>query len=101
MRSHFAAGDFTAVKQADQIGPGDVEKVSGLLGRELHLEWHDGDRVALGHLGQNIFEQPGGGGRNDDGLLLLAFTNLESKPTPFVGVAGKNAPGSQSETEFV
>jgi hypothetical protein len=62
-----------------QLGPRDVEQVSGLLGGQLGMGWNQGDGIALGHLRQYVQEQPQGGRRHGDGFgILAAVENLKA-----------------------
>ena len=49
--------DITRFEQFHQMGAGDVEDIGRLLGREFSMGGYPGNRVALGHLSQQIPEQ--------------------------------------------
>lgn len=74
-----AAGDFALIQQLHQVGPRDVEQVSGLLGGQLGMGGNQGDGITLGHLRQHVQERPQGGRRHRDGFgFFSAVENLDA-----------------------
>jgi hypothetical protein len=45
----LVVGNGSLVEQLDQMRAGDLENVSGLLGREILVVWHDGDGLSARH----------------------------------------------------
>jgi hypothetical protein len=55
--------DLPVLQQPDQIWPGDVQQVGGLLGCQLSPDGQDGYSVTLGHLRQDVLQEASGGQR--------------------------------------
>ena len=53
MRTDFSVWNDTLFKLLNQKWPGDIQDLSGLLGRQLSMYRNQRDRVSFGHFDEN------------------------------------------------
>jgi hypothetical protein len=69
----LAEGDLPLLQPLDQEGAGHIEQISGLLGGQLGVHRQQCHSIALGHLHQDLLQQPQNRSWEGNGCALAAF----------------------------
>jgi len=73
-------GELAFLEELHQVGPGDVQDVRSLLGRELSVHRCDGYGVAVGDLGEDVDQQPQGVARDLQGGVGVVGIQRDGDP---------------------
>jgi hypothetical protein len=72
--AHHLVRDLLGLQEADQVGPGHVQRVGRLLGRQHGVLRHDLHALPVCQEAENLGKQDSSGPRNDQ-RIIIAYLN--------------------------